>query len=591
MPNDGSTTGAQEDGQESNYWRCTPPLRAAARRVYPNGEFEWAKSQLDQFGEIVGAVVKENSDIVDDHGPKLHTYDAYGEVQNEVEYHPAQRENERLVYESGIVADAFTPPSDRDEPVGLIHTLTMQLLLSYVDTGLVCPVSMTAGAALVLRNHDTDDHLDDYQSALTSRSYDSLVEGAMFLTEEQGGSDVGATETVAEPLDSTDDPSRRYELTGEKWFCSNIDADGTLALARRPDAPEGTSGLSLFLVPHETEDGTLNDQLYRRLKDKLGTISVPTGEVEFRGAEAYLVGEPERGFRYMATMLNWERITNAVGAVGIMGRSLVESKRKATNHEAFGKEIRAYPLMKRDLVDMAVDFEAALAFTMEAGKWFDRYERDHENREAYRLMRVLTPVAKYRTARMAVDTASYAMEIQGGNGYVSDFVTHRLYRDAQVLPIWEGTSNILSLDLLRTFEKEAAHEALVSHVDALLSTVDHPALDELTSVVADEFSTLQTAIETLADADDDYAQHEAKRLAEYVFDVVTASLLMSNAQRELDESGDARAVLVATHFVQTTLREPDGRGIIDGDALALAHFDAIVDYESVDPDSLVDRHA
>ncbi|WP_410767335.1 acyl-CoA dehydrogenase family protein [Haloferax sp. DFSO60] len=577
-----------DSGQGINYWHHAPPLQNEARRVYPDDEFQWAEPHLETFGELVGTVVAENSDIVDEHGPELHTYDEYGEVQNEVEYHPAQLENERLVYESGIVADAFSPPVGRDEPLGLIHTLTMQLVLSYADTGLVCPVSMTAGAALVLRNHDTEGSLDESLSALTSRSYDTLVEGAMFLTEEQGGSDVGATETVAEPTGRTESPNEAqvYKLWGQKWFCSNIDADGTLALARRTDAPEGTSGLSLFLVPHETRDGSINDQLYQRLKDKLGTISVPTGEVEFEGAEGHLVGEPERGFKYMATMLNWERITNAVGAVGIIGRCLVESKVKAATREAFGSAIQEFPLMKRDLFEMAVDFEAALAFSMEAGKWLDRYERDHDNRDAYRLMRALTPVAKYRTARMAVETASYAMEIQGGNGYVKDFVTHRLYRDAQILPIWEGTSNILSLDLLRTFEKEAAHEVLIPHVEELLSSVSHPELEELAESVADEIRSLQKALATLATADDDYAQHEAKALADFVFDVVTASLLLSNAQREVDETADARKAVVAQHFVETTLREATSRGLLNGNALALEYFDEVVHYEALDPTRL-----
>ncbi|WP_416841604.1 acyl-CoA dehydrogenase family protein [Haloferax sp. DFSO52] len=605
-----------DEGRQVNYWRLDPALRAEAQRVYPNGEFSWAKSRLDEFGELVGGTIADNADVVDDNGPELHTYDKDGDLWNHVEYHPAQAENDRLTYESGIVADAFDPPSGRKQPLGLVHTLTMQLLLSYVDTGFVCPVSMTAGAALVLRNHDTADELHDYFERLTSRSYESLIEGAMFLTEKQGGSDVGAVETIAEPVetefsdaspsnsDSSEDNSsepmpaegdggevhpRTYELTGEKWFCSNIDADGTLALARRSGAPDGTAGLSLFLVPHQTRDGALNDQLYRRLKDKLGTISVPTGEVEFDGTTAYLVGEPERGFKYMTTMLNWERITNAVGAVGIMGRALLESKIKAANRDAFGNPVQEYPLMKRDLFDMAVDYEAALAFAMEAGKWLDRYERDHDDDEAYRLMRTLTPIAKQRTARMAVDTASYAMEIQGGNGYVSDFVTHRLYRDAQVLPIWEGTSNILALDLLRTFERDGVPETLLSHVDSLLSSVDSPSLNHLVDTVRGEVEDLTRALTTLADADSEYAQHEAKQLADYVFDVVTASLLLSNAQRELETSNDARNALVAEWFVDQMLVNTPGRGIGDGDALPLEHFDAVVRHASVEPAELDDE--
>ncbi|MFC7046005.1 acyl-CoA dehydrogenase family protein [Halobacteriaceae archaeon GCM10025711] len=602
MPDTPVDYSQHEEGRHLNYWRHDPALQAAARRVYPADEFAWAEDRLDEFGGVVGHTIADNSDVVDAHGPELQTYDKHGDLLNEVHYHPAQFENEEATYTRGVVADAFQPPPGRDEPLGLIHTLTMQLLLSYADTGLVCPVSMTAGAALVLRNHD-EGHLDEYFERMTTRDYDALVEGAMFLTEEQGGSDVGANETVAEPVaiprhateagtetaeahpDGGAVDTRTYALTGEKWFCSNIDAQGTLALARRPDAPEGSKGLSLFLVPHETPDGELNDQTYRRLKDKLGTVSVPTGEVEFHDTEAYLVGEPERGFKYMTTMLNWERVTNAVGAVGIMGRALVESKVQAATREAFGHAIQEFPLMQRDLVEMAVDYEAALAYTMEAGRWLDRYERDHDDREAFKLMRTLVPIAKHRTARMAIDTASYAMEIQGGNGYVSDFVTHRLLRDAQVLPIWEGTSNILSLDLLRALEKEDAHEVLIPLVQGYLDDADHDLLAPLVETVQSEFEGLQEALLTLATADGDYAQHEAKQLADYVFDVVTASLLLESAQADLDD-GDARAAAVAKWFVENTLQSPEKRGITTGEALPLETFDAIVRFASLRPDEL-----
>ncbi|HKL30750.1 MAG TPA: acyl-CoA dehydrogenase family protein [Natrialbaceae archaeon] len=590
-----------EEGRHLNYWSLEPALAREMQRVYPEDEYEWAEPKLAAFGAVVGETMADNADVIDEHGPELRTFDKHGDLLNEVEYHPAQFENERESFESGMVADAFDPPPDRDEPVGFLHTLAMQTLLSYVDTGLVCSVSMTAGAALVLRNHDEAGYYDDYLRKLTTRDDDEVIQGAMFLTEEQGGSDVGANETVAEPAtagiegesvsstaaraaqDGAVPDSRVYELTGEKWFCSNVDAQGTLALGRRPDAPPGTDGLSLFLVPHELPDGELNDQRYRRLKDKLGTESVPTGEVEFDGAVGYLVGEPERGFKYMTTMLNWERVTNATGAVGIIGRALIESKIQAANREAFGETIDSFPLMKRDLVDMSVEFEAALTFAMEAGRYLDRYERDHDDREAFARMRTLVPIAKHRTARMAIDAASYAMEIQGGNGYVREFVTHRLYRDAQVLPIWEGTSNVLSLDLLRALEKADVHEELIPLVDGYLEEVDHPALDDLAGTVRDRFETLQEALLTLATEDDEYAQHEAKALADLIFDVVTAAILLAKAQRQLDSEDDARGAAIAEWFVRETLADRDARGILDGETPPIDYFDAVVRYDRLDP--------
>ncbi|MFC7237105.1 acyl-CoA dehydrogenase family protein [Saliphagus sp. GCM10025317] len=595
--------GALKEGRHVNYWTLDRTLQREVARIYTEDELEWARPRLKAFGELVGHTVTDNADVIDDHGPELEPYDKHGEVQNRVRYPPEQLENERLVYESGIVADAFEAPPGRDEPMPLAHNLAMQYLLCYADVGFDCPVAMTAGAALVLEKFD-DGSLESYYDGLTSRAYDDLIEGAMFLTEKQGGSDVGATETCAE----WDEDAGCYRLTGEKWFCSNIDAQGTLALARIEGAPDGTSGLSLFLVPHELE-GELNDQLYRRLKDKLGTIAVPTGEVEFRGAKAFLVGEPENGFRQMAEMLNLERLSNAAASCGLIGRALLESKVRAANREAFGKPIDQHPLMRRDLVDMAVDHEAATAFTMEAARLFSIRERaeraargdletpdDRLEERAYRLVRLLIPIAKARTGRMAVDTASYAMEIQGGNGYVNDFVTNRLLRDAQVLPIWEGTENVLSLDVLRALEREAAHEPFLEVVEARLEAVSHPLLVDSAEAVEREFQDLGTALATLATKDGEYAQIQAKELTHYVFDVFTAALLLEEAQRALEgqrdgcDGGDpdARLALVARRFVDRQFGTRAARGLTSGDRFALEHFDAVVGYEPVDPATLED---
>ena len=587
-----------------NYWAFDPTLRFEARRTYPDDEFDWAEDVLAEYGDVVGNVIADNSDVVDRHSPELHTYDRDGEVQNEVEYHPLQFENERLTYEDfRLTHDAFHAPPGRDEPVGLLHTLTMQSLLCYTDVGFACPASMTVGAAIVLDKFD-DGSLDDYFEGLTAADYDDHIEGAMFLTEKQGGSDVGANEVRAEPQDDG-----TYELYGEKWFCSNIDAQGALALARTPDAPDGTAGLSLFLVPRVLPDGTLNDTTFRRLKDKLGTLSVPTGELEFEGATAYLVGEEQNGFRQMTEMLNYERLTNATGAVGVMGRALLEAKVHAANREVFGETIQEYPLLRRDLVEMTVDYEAAAAFSFEAAMWYDRRERaerrsatgssgdgteprerqdpDDEDTDAFKLMRLLVPIAKYKTGEMVVDTCSYAMEVLGGNGYVREHVTPRLLRDAQVLPIWEGTSNILSLDVLRVLNRENAHEALFDLVNGRLDGVDHPALESIVDTVESAFHDLQTALATLAGEDADYAQYHAKRLADLIFDVVTAAVLLEEAQSQLDEAEDARKALVAEWFVRDRFEGEAAYGITSGETPGDEQFDAIARYGSVAPETLV----
>jgi len=601
MTSDPIDYGTLDSGRDCNYWALDRTLQRVAERAYPDTDFEWAEPRLDRLGEQTGTRIVENSEAVERHPPELDTYDDWGEVANHVDYHPALADTELATYcEFGLAHDVFHAPEGREEPLGLTHAITGEAVLSYADPGFVCPASMTVGAAIVLDRFGRDDpRTERYFEALTSDDPETYVEGAMFLTEKQGGSDVGANETTAVETDE----DGVYELTGEKWFCSNIDAEGTLALARREGAPEGTKGLSLFVVPHtvsedgdpqgEGEDAQLNDQLYRRLKNKLGTLSVPTGEVELRSATGYLVGEPERGFKYMTEMLNFERLSNAAASVGIVGRCLLESKVYAADREAFGSTIDQYPLMRRDLVEMATDYEAACAFVFAASRLLDEYraaaseaDGDGHDSDAFRLMRLLVPIAKLRTARESVDMASYACEVLGGNGYVSGFTTERMLRDAQVLPIWEGTSNVLSLDVLRVLAKQASHEVFVPAGEERLDAAgEHEALADAASTVRDELADLQTAMATLATEDQEYAQLQAKELANYVYDVFAAAELLAIAAEDL-ESGDGRRALVAREFVNRQFGRTEGRGIASGDRTAMDRFDAIVRYASVDPEGL-----
>lgn len=577
--------GELERGRDCNYWRYDPAIRRTIERRC--GDDPALESLLSSFGELIGTTVTNNADVVEDNPPELRTYDRNGERINEVVYHPKHVANERLVYENGVIANLFSAPPEHDEPLSHVAHLGQFYLMDYASSvGLGCPAAMTGGAAVVLEKFD-DGTLDPFYEALTTREYDELETGAMFLTEKQGGSDVGANEVRAEPTDD----ERTYELYGEKWFCSNVDSGAALVLARRPDAPDGTEGLSLFLVSRETRTGEPNDYLFRRLKDKLGTNSVPTGEVVFEGAEAYLVGEPERGFKYMSEMLNIERLYNAVGSVAGMGRSLLEAKVHAADREAFGETLEDQPLMRRDLVEMTVAHEAAMAVTFEAAEQFgareralDRGERDER---AYRLMRILIPVAKYRTARMAVETASYAMEIRGGNGYVEEFVNPRLLRNAQVLPIWEGPSNIMALDVLRAMLSERSHRVLLEELRERLDAIEQPTLEELVSTVSAEVDGLETAFNAVETSDPASAQFEAKALADYVFDVTAGVVLLERAAWRLAEADDAREALVAEQFVRNHLESHDARGIVDDERLPLEAFDAIARYGYAEPEPRV----
>ncbi|PSP49271.1 acyl-CoA dehydrogenase [Halobacteriales archaeon QH_7_69_31] len=571
-----------------NYWQLDRALQRTVRRRC--GTDADRDQVLEEFGGLVGTTVTENADVVEDNPPELTTYDDRGGPLNEVTYHPFHVDNERHVYEHGVIANRFSAPPGFDEPFDDVEHFAQFYLMEYASSvGLGCPAAMTGGAALVLEKFD-DGTLEDYYDALTTRDYDDLATGAMFLTEKQGGSDVGANRVRAEPTDS----DRIYELYGEKWFCSNVDSEAALVLARRPDAPAGTDGLSLFLYPG-VEEGDREAVLFRRLKDKLGTRSVPTGEVEFRGAEAFLVGEPESGFKYMSEMLNVERLYNAIASAAVVGRSLLEATEHAFDREAFGDLLADQPLMRRDLLELTVTHEAAMAVTFEAAAQFGARERaladGDRDEDAYRLMRLLVPVVKYRTARDAVDVASYAMEIRGGDGYVEDSVHPRLLRNAQVLPIWEGPSNVMALDVLRSMLSELSHEVLLDTLEDRLDDIDHPRLADTRDTVAAELESLADAFDAIATMDRAGAQREAKELADYVFDVTAGVILLERAQWRLETADDAREAIVADRFVRRELAAPDARGITEGADLSEEAFQAVVRYGTVEPDGQVEPAA
>jgi alkylation response protein AidB-like acyl-CoA dehydrogenase len=287
---------------------------------------------------------------------------------------------------------------------------------------------------------------------LTSTSVDTLWTGAMFLTERAGGSDVGANETVARK-----GADGAWRLTGHKWFCSNVDADAALVTARPEGAGGGTKGLRTFLLLTRDNPGVRIE----RLKDKLGVRSMPTGEVTLTDAVVEEVGS----FAPMTEMLNLSRLYNSVAACAVIGRSVYEARHYSERRQAFGRPILEWPLAQETFWDLEAEHIAALMLTFETVDALARADAGDE--DAARLHRILTPITKAVTGKLAVPCVSEAMELIGGNGYIEESPLPRLLRDAQVLPIWEGTTNILVLDALRVMHKDSSQEILLSRIRKL----------------------------------------------------------------------------------------------------------------------------
>jgi alkylation response protein AidB-like acyl-CoA dehydrogenase len=334
-----------------------------------------------------------------------------------------------------------------DRPLPPVAKYAFQYLFVQGEFGLMCPISVTDTSIHLIRTFGSNALQDYLLPRMLSDDLSTLWKGTQFMTEKAGGSDVGAIETVARESEGT------WRLYGEKWFCSHTDADVALMLARPEGAPAGTRGLALFALPRRTRDGARNAYRIVRLKDKLGTKSMASGEIRLEGAEAYLVGKLDQGLKQMMEQVNLSRLSHGVRAAAMMRRCVNEALAAARGREAFGRTVADFPLMRRQLMKLMVPAEQALSMAL--------CTADALGRGARAELRILTGLLKLRACRDNAVVATGAMEARGGNGYIEDWVNPRLIRDAQVGLLWEGTSNINALDVItRAVGKSGAHLAL-----------------------------------------------------------------------------------------------------------------------------------
>ena len=429
--------------------------------------------------------------------PWLRMYDEFGTRVDEILYPPDYRTMLQRGYREGVVALAFEH-----------HSLVPSYLLGYVtafyDAGLYCPYTVSLATAVPLEKYAEAAVRERFLPRLLTRE-GATWQGATWMTEAKGGSDLGATvETVARP----DGP--RWRLSGEKYFASNAGAELAVVAARPEGASRDVRGLALFLVPRERASGGLNYEI-RRLKDKIATRSVPTGEVELKDSEAYLLGKREWGVYLILEVLNLSRVANSVASVALAQRALAEAWRYAEGRVAFGKAVARHPLLRRQLADRAAALDAACALAWEAVRLLDEVWRETPPySERHALFRLVAHLAKYWTAELAVQTAKWAMEVFAGVGTLAETGVERWLREAMILAIWEGTPHRQMLDSLEVMQKKGAHRQLFRHLGdaadpgrlaALTSRVDaHLALpiEEREAGVEEVFGALALfAAETL----------------------------------------------------------------------------------------------
>ena len=484
--------------------------------------FEEVRPHFLSMGES-GAMATPLSARADREGPVLRTRDAAGESVSRVEFHPDYRRLEELSYGRGIVAIKY------DAAFLRAHRSRRHLVgfgagyyFAQTEMGLYCPICMTDGVARVLELYGDDAVARETVARLTTRDLARLWQGAMFLTERQGGSDVGSNRVTAR------EESGRWVLHGEKWFCSNVNADAILALARMPGGPPGTPGLGLFLVLRERPEGNGRTIVIHRLKEKLGVRSMATGEVTFSETEAFLVGGVGQGFKRMAEMLNLSRLYNAVASVAAMRRAVLEALAYGARREAFGAPLRSLPLWRSTMADVVAETLGAFCLAFEAVRALDR--ADSGDADARRLSRVLIPMAKILTGKLAMPLVSECMEAIGGNAYIEESILPRLLRDCQVLPIWEGTSNILSLDVLRANRRERSYQPFFARVDEAIEAAGRDrALGEFADRIRARVEQDARSLERLAGAAMDDQQRGAREWVETAGRTMTLALMLEAA--------------------------------------------------------------
>ncbi|MCL6642430.1 MAG: acyl-CoA dehydrogenase family protein, partial [Candidatus Bipolaricaulota bacterium] len=416
---------------------------------------------FEAFWETEG---KPISEIVDRSGtPWLRMFDRFGKRIDEILFPPEYWKLLRRGYREGIVWRVFDEKS-------LISSYLLGYVTSFYDPGLYCPYTVSLSTAVPLEKYGAEGVKARFLPKLLERD-DSVWQGATWMTEVQGGSDLGAVvETIAQPAGD------HWLLTGEKYFASNAGAELAVVAARPEGAPKNVRGLALFLLPKYRQDGSLNYTI-RRLKDKIATRSVPTGEVELKESEAYLLGKTEWGVYLILEVLNLSRVANSVGSVALTQRVLADASSFAQRRTAFGKPIIEHPLLRRQFEDRIAQLESAFALAWEAVTLLDRvWRQTPPYSEQYHLFRLVAHLAKYWTAELAAQTAKWGMEVYGGIGTLAEFSMDRWLREAMILAIWEGTPHRQMLDGLEVMERKGAHRLLFEHLKPM---ADSTALEQM----------------------------------------------------------------------------------------------------------------
>lgn len=534
------------DSAGLNAYAADTALQDLTRLYLDDANYELAQPELDRMGRLVGDRLEELALVADKNPPTLQIRARNGADLEKIHKHPAYEELERYAFgEFGLAAMSHRAGvfgAETKLPPMVKYALVY--LFVQAEFGLCCPLSMTDSLTRTLVKFGSKDLIDTYFNQLTSQDMDELFQGSMFMTEQVAGSDVGAIETIARQENG------EWKLYGDKWFCSNPDAALGMVLARPEGGGDGTKGLSLFLLPRVLPDGRKNDYRILRLKEKMGTKSMASGEIVMEGATAYIVGDPGQGFKQMTDMINMSRLANGVRSAGMMRRAVAEAVFISKNRTAFGKRLIDLPLMRRQLAKMLVTTEQGRSMVFHTAKVLQA--ADAGDADMAKVLRILTPLIKFRTCRDARKVAGDGMEVRGGCGYIEEWSDARVLRDAHLGSIWEGTSNIVALDVARATRREGALSHLSDYVTDLLDQAQAKGR----SVAAVRLAFARAAVRMEKVANDKQREGEVRAAASAVYNATSAAVMLWEDANLSAQPGDRAALAQAVLDHKLSPRDP-----------------------------------
>lgn len=542
---------AWEQHKPDNFFTADYNLQRVVQMYMSETAYTAALDNMTSLGAEAATTIDAAAKVEDRIGnhPRLQRWTGLGERVEQIEFHPHHDRIGRIIWEHGVMALQASAGNT-------VHQMALFYLLNHNgESGMMCSLACTSGLIRALQQAADPALREQFLPPLLDKNYESKHHGAQFLTEVQGGSDVGANAVTAT---QTEDGS--WRINGEKWFCSNINSDQFLMTARvvnkqREESETGTRGLGLFLVPRLLKDGSTNGFYIRRLKDKLGTRTLASAELDFQDCVAYNVGPVEQGFKNVVTLvLNTSRLMNAVACAGIMRRVLIEAGQYACHRTAFGNAIANFPMVQETIVDIMTESYAATASCFYLAHLLDKIETGNATPQDEASYRMLVNINKYITSIAGTETVHKGIEILGGNGAIESFsILPRLYRDMIVLESWEGTHNVLAVQVLRDCARYQIHEAFFADMSAQLATVTHDRLFAQHQSTAKALERTETMLARLLNADTTYSQAHARRFIDLAARVAQAVLMLVETQWELDRDLSTFKPQILMHFINKYL--------------------------------------